>query len=130
MHELEMPLARAGLQIDADEAFGEEIVAGPVAAVEVGRWRLDRQIDEAELFVDGDLRPHADVAVGGPRLVLPRVVAELAGLGIVSNCQSFFPVRTSNARTSPLVLSCVSTVAPSRIADPTMAMSRTMMGVE
>ena len=42
------------------------------------------------------------------------------GRGIVLNVQSSLPVRTSNARTSPLVLLCVETVAPSRIAEPMM----------
>ena len=78
MDELEMPLALAGLQIDADEALGEQVVAGTMAAVVIGRRRFDRQVDQAEIFVDGDLRPDAGVAVGRPRLVLPRVVAELA----------------------------------------------------
>src|SRR6202049_387008 len=41
------------------------------------------------------------------------------GRGIVLNVQSTFPVRASNARTSPLVLLCVTTVAPSRIDEPT-----------
>ena len=49
-----------------------------MAAVEIRRRRFDRQVDEAELFVHGDLRPHADVAVDRPRVLLPRLVAELA----------------------------------------------------
>ena len=80
VHELEVPLALAGLQIDADEALGEQVVARPMAAVVVGRRRFDRQVDEPQLFVHRDLRPDADVAVDGPGLVLPRVVAELARL--------------------------------------------------
>ena len=47
-------------------------------AVIVGRRRLHRQVDQAKILVDGDLRPDTGVAVDGPRLVLPRVVAELA----------------------------------------------------
>ena len=42
--------------------------------------------------------------------------------------QSCLPVRTSNARTSPLVLLCVETVAPSRNDEPTMTMSPTTAG--
>src|SRR5207244_9216121 len=78
VHELEVPLPLARLEIDADETLGEEIVAGTMTAVEVRRGRFDRQVHEAEIFVDGDLRPDADVAVDRPRLVVPRVVAELA----------------------------------------------------
>ena len=40
MHELEVPLLLAGLQIDGHERFGVEIVPGPVAAVGVDRWRF------------------------------------------------------------------------------------------
>src|SRR4030095_12394151 len=77
MHELEVPLALAGLQVDADEAFGEEVVAGAMAAVVIGGRRFDRKITETELFIDRDLRPHADVAVARPRFLEPRVVAEI-----------------------------------------------------
>ena len=79
MDELEVPLPLAGPQIDGNEAFGKQVVAGTVAAVEVGRRRLNRQIHEAEFLVGGDLGPHARVAVHGPRVVFPRVVAEFTG---------------------------------------------------
>ena len=78
VHELEVPLALPGLQVDGDETLGEQVVAGPVPAVEVRRRRLDRQVGEAELFVDADLRPDAGVAVVRPRVLFPGVVAELA----------------------------------------------------
>ncbi len=78
MHDLEVPLALAGLQIDADQAFAEQVVAGTLAAVVVRGRDFDRQIDQAEFFVDGHLGPDAGVAVGGPGAVLPGVVAELA----------------------------------------------------
>src|SRR5262245_54444133 len=79
MHELEVPLALTRFQIDADEALTEQVVARAVAAIEVRRRRLDRQVHEARLLIDGNLRPHPGVPVDRPRLVLPRVVAELAG---------------------------------------------------
>ena len=78
VHQLEVPLALAGLQVHGHQAFAVEVVAGALAAVVVGRRRLDRQVDQAQFLVDGDLRPHAGVAVDGPRAVLPGVVAELA----------------------------------------------------
>src|SRR5581483_2101741 len=52
------------------------------------------------------------------------------GRGIVLNVQSSLPVLTSNARTSPLVLLCVLTVAPSRNDEPTSTTSFTTTGVE
>src|SRR5206468_1951408 len=62
------------------ERFCVQIVAGTVAAVGVDRRRLARQVDEAGLGVDGDLRPDADVAGPLPRSVFPRLVAGLAGI--------------------------------------------------
>src|SRR5262245_18612684 len=71
VHELEMPLPLAGLQIDADKTLGIEVVARAVTAVVVGRRRFDRQVDETEFLVDADLSPHTDVASALPRVVLP-----------------------------------------------------------
>jgi hypothetical protein len=50
------------------------------------------------------------------------------GRGIVLNVHNSLPLRTSNARTMPLVLLCVSTVAPSRNDEPTIATSLTIAG--
>ena len=79
MHQLEVPLALAGPQVDADDAFREQVVARPMTAVVVRRRGLDRQVDETEILVDRNLRPDAVVAVDRPRVLLPRVVAEIAG---------------------------------------------------
>src|SRR6185295_18221914 len=38
----------------------------------------NREVHEAGIFIGGDLRPDAGVAVEGPRVLFPRVVAELA----------------------------------------------------
>ena len=77
MDDLVVPLALAGFQIDADERFSEQVVARTVAAVEVRGRRFAWQVDEARVFVDADLRPHAGVAVVLPRIIEPGVVAEL-----------------------------------------------------
>src|SRR5689334_10185812 len=79
VHDLKMPLALAGLQIDADQAFSIQVVAGAFAAVVVGCRRFHGQIYEPEVFVDRHLRPDAGVAVGSPRTVLPGLIAEFAG---------------------------------------------------
>src|SRR5206468_9699079 len=76
MHDLVVPLALAGLQIEADEAVAKQVVARTMASVEIRGRIFNREIHEAELFVDRDLRPHAGVAVGRPRVFFPRVVAE------------------------------------------------------
>src|SRR5256885_8645169 len=49
-----------------------------MAAVKIAGGRFDGQIDKAELFVDGDLRPYASVAGVFGRAFFPCVVAELA----------------------------------------------------
>ena len=81
VHELVVPLALAGLQIDGDEGLAEEAVAGTRAAVVVAGRRLHRQIREPELLVHADLRPHAGIAGVDPRVLVPGLVAELARLG-------------------------------------------------
>ena len=78
VHHLEMPFPLARPQIDADETLGKQVVSRTLAAVVVRRRRLDREINEAEIFVDGDLRPHTGVARLGPRTVFPGFIAELA----------------------------------------------------
>ena len=78
MHHLVMPLPLAGLQIDANQAVGEQIVARPMSAILIRRRIFHRQIDQAEIFIHGDLRPDAGVAVDFGRVVQPGVVAELA----------------------------------------------------
>ena len=79
VHHLEVPLPLTRFQIHANQAFAEQIVARTMAAVEVGRRRFNGQVNETEFFVDCDLSPHAGVAVCGPRIVLPCIVAELTG---------------------------------------------------
>src|SRR5688572_33458131 len=76
-----MPLALAGPVVDGNERLAEQSVPRPRPAVVVVRRELDRQIGHAELLVYRDLRPHARVAGVGPRVVLPRLVADFTGLG-------------------------------------------------
>src|SRR5207249_9955076 len=72
-----MPLPLSRLQIDTDEALGKQIVSRPMSAEVIRGWRFDRQIDQAEFFIYGDLRPDACVAVSGPGAVFPRLVSKL-----------------------------------------------------
>src|SRR5262245_46706337 len=51
-----------------------------MAAVVVAGGEFDRQIDETELLIDRERRPHASVAGVRPRIFFPRVVAELSRL--------------------------------------------------
>ena len=117
MHELKMPFALAGFQIDAHEALGKQVVAGPMAAVVIRCRRLDRQIDEAELFVHADLRPHAHVAVECPRIVLPGLVAVLAG--IRNRVEAPQSVCRCARRTRARALWCCYASRPSRLRGTT-----------
>ena len=77
---LEMPLAFARLAVERNEALGEQVVPQPVAAVPVVGRRAEGQIDEPEVFVRGDQRPHVRVARVLPGIVLPGLVPELPRL--------------------------------------------------
>src|SRR5438105_2470023 len=81
MDELEVPLALSGFQIDAHEAVAKQVVARAMTTIEVRSGIFDRQVYEAQFFVDGNLRPDARVAVHRPRIVLPGFAAEVARSG-------------------------------------------------
>ncbi len=80
MDDLEVPDPSPRARVQADQAFREEIVPLAMAAVPVVRGRAHRQVDVAELRVVAHRGPDVRVAGVAPRLVLPRLVAELAGL--------------------------------------------------
>ena len=77
--ELKMPFTLAGLEIDADQAVGKEIIAGAMASVKIGTRRFDGQVGKAKVFVYRHLGPHTGVAVDGPGFIEPAVIAEFAG---------------------------------------------------
>ena len=60
------------------QAGAEQVVAGPEAAEEVDGRRVGRDVDQAALGIGRHRRPRRDVAGAPPRVVLPRLVAELA----------------------------------------------------
>src|SRR5688572_31044958 len=80
MHDLEMPLALAGVGVEADDGFGEEVLPGPASAVIVVARGADGHVEQAALLVDAHRRPHIGVAGELPRPAVPRVVAEFAAL--------------------------------------------------
>ena len=75
--DLVVPDAAARPGVEADQAVGEQVVALPVAAVEVVRRRADGQVDIAELRVGSHRRPHVRSADALGGAVLPGRVAEL-----------------------------------------------------
>ena len=78
MDGLEVPHPLAGVGVEADDALREQVVAEPVAAVEVVRRRRDRQVDVAKFLVDRHHVPDVRVAAVLPGVVLPCVDAVLA----------------------------------------------------
>ena len=78
MHGLEVPQALAGLHVERQQAVGKEVLAGAIAAIEVGGGRPGRDVHDPALLVDRHLPPvvgAADVLVAVGRI---GVVAELA----------------------------------------------------
>ena len=73
---MRLPVCRS----TATRLSANRLLPGPMAAEVVAGRIFDRQVGDAEILVDGDLRPHAGVAGVLPRLLEPRVVAEFAGL--------------------------------------------------
>ncbi len=80
VHELIVPLALTGLQIDRDDALAEQVAARSMTAIVVARRLLDRQIGHPQFFIDRDLTPDTCVAGVRRRVLLPRVAAELTRL--------------------------------------------------
>ena len=77
VHFLEVPLVRAGLEIERDDRHREQIVAAPRGSVVVGTGITNRHVDQSELRVDGRMRPDGTATVL-PRVPFPRLVAELS----------------------------------------------------
>src|SRR6185436_17685487 len=80
VHFLEVPLVRAGLQIERDDRCGEEVVPAALRPIVVGAGVARGDIDQAELRIDRGLRPDRTAAVR-PRVALPCLVTLLARTG-------------------------------------------------
>ena len=77
---LKVPIALACVEVEADDAVGEQVRARPMTAVVVAGRHLGGEIHAIRRFIDRDRAPVAGVAGVGPRVVLPRLVAFFAGL--------------------------------------------------
>ena len=80
VHRLEMPHALSCSRVERHDAFGKEVVPGPVAAVVIVGRRARGQVDVAEFLVRAHHGPDVGAAAVLPRLVLPRRGALLAAL--------------------------------------------------
>ena len=75
---LEVPDTLAGLDVEADDALGVDVVAEALAAVVVVRRRRQRDVDVAEFLVGGEHGPGVGVALHAPGFVLPGLGERLA----------------------------------------------------
>ena len=80
MHDLVVPLALAGIRIEADDRLGEQVLPGSPAAVVIVARRADRHVEQAARFIEAHRRPHVGVAGELPGPGVPGVIAELATL--------------------------------------------------
>src|SRR5262245_42949819 len=81
MHQLLVPEALAGRDVDGDERRAIEVVARARHAdviVLTGDRRRDE--DDAALGIDGEVAPRVGAANGLPRLAFPRLVVRIAWL--------------------------------------------------
>ncbi len=130
MHELEVPLALAGVEIDGEQRLAEQVVAGPVDAEVVARRLLDGQIDGLELRIDGDLRPDARVARVLVRAAQPALGAELAAhRHRVEDPEPLAGARVEAAHVALDVARAVVGFAPVGCAAPTMMTFFATIGV-
>ena len=79
--DLEVPRPLAVVRVERHEALREEVVAEPLPAVVDVGGVADGQEHQLARLVDGHPGPHVGGAHVAPRLVLPRLAAELALLG-------------------------------------------------
>jgi hypothetical protein len=76
MHELEVPDPLSRLGIEADQALGEEVAAGTMAAVVVVGGSAGGDVNVSELRIGGQHAPGIGAAGVRPRFLLPRRIAE------------------------------------------------------
>ena len=74
--EVPQPLARA--RIERQQAIGKEVRADAIGAVEVEGSRSGGEVGNRPLRIDRDLPPRVGAADVLPRVLGPRLVAELA----------------------------------------------------
>src|ERR1022692_3654312 len=78
---LEVPNALPGPRVQTNQAVGKEIVAQPVCAVEIAGGHFHRDVHVAEFFITTERTPGAGVSGILPRVLLPRFVTQLTGVG-------------------------------------------------
>src|SRR3954463_2985657 len=78
MHSLEMPnaLARSGIQ--REQGVGKKICSDSIAAIEVGRRRTGRDVNDSASDIDAHARPRIRSARRFPRVGRPCLVPELS----------------------------------------------------
>src|SRR6185295_8732641 len=78
MDGLEMPQALARLRIQRNQAVAEQIVAGPIAAIEIRPRSSEWNIGNASLFVDRHFAPVVNATGGFIKIRRPCVVSNFS----------------------------------------------------
>ena len=78
MHQLEVPFAFAGFDVECNQAGAEQVVARAEAAVKVDGGAVGRNVNDAAFLVGRQRCPGRNVAGPFPRVVFPGFVAKLA----------------------------------------------------
>src|SRR3954451_15354972 len=79
MHRLKVPETFPRPRVEGEERVREEVRAGAVATVKVGRGRACGDVDDAACDIYGHPRPGVRAAGSAPRVRGPRLNPELAG---------------------------------------------------
>src|SRR5262249_34072966 len=82
---LVVPDPFSGLYVQADQAIGKQVIAGPLPSVHVAAGGFDRNVNVTQLFITCDAAPRPGIAREFPgilsaRVLPPRLDAKLAGL--------------------------------------------------
>src|SRR5262249_60865166 len=79
-HSLEVPDAFSSLRIQRDQAVCEQIIAGPIGPVKVGRSRTCRHEHNPSLRVECHACPIVRGSARLPRILRPGVVPKLTAM--------------------------------------------------
>ena len=102
MNQLVVPLALPRFQIHSHDTLAEQAVARTMTAIKIAGRKLYRQVSQAEIFIDADLGPRADVAgvLGG--IFFPSIIwLNSPGFGMVWKTQSRCPSSRRTRARSP-----------------------------
>src|SRR5262245_65435788 len=78
VNQLIMPLANAGVGVQTDDRFCEEVRSRTASAEEIVARRAHGHIQKASIFIERHRRPHVGMPGELPGVLFPGVVSEFA----------------------------------------------------